>query len=194
MLHFLYIKKQQISSLRILEEVKVVMLILQYRNIASKENGESTEKDSIVEKPVANPDLAALIHSTEQDLETELGTLSDEDENEEGLDGCEEYESDEEVIANDLFHLEFRQHKKDYYMNKMEYGTVNRFVKVDMKDKSKVKLLTICSSASTASTTQPGFIMFSNVTEAYIPWCQYFNIIDYDCQAFLTVKKRKVLM
>jgi hypothetical protein len=79
-------------------------------------------------------------------------------------------------------------------MNKLEYGTVNRFVKVDMKDKSKVKLLTLCSSASTASATQPVFSVFSNnVTEAYIPWCQYFNIINYDYQAFLILKKKEGL-
>jgi len=99
-----------------LKEVMVVMLILQYRNIASKENGESLEKDSISEKPVADAHLAALIQSTEQDLQPELGTLSEEDEDDDPED-WEEYESDE-----------FRQHKKDYYMTKLEYDTVNRFV------------------------------------------------------------------
>ena len=121
--HFLYIKKQQIPPY-ILKEVMVVMLILQYRNIASKENGE---KDSIAEKPVADTDLAALIHITEQDLQPELRALSDEDEDDDPED-WEEYESDEEVNANALFHMEFRQHKKDYYMTKLEYDTVNRFV------------------------------------------------------------------
>jgi len=111
----------------ILKEVMVVMLILQYRNMASKANGESIEKDSIAEKPVADADLAALIHITERDLQPELGTLSDEDEDDDPED-WEDYESDEEVNANALFHLEFRQHKKDYYMNKLEYDTVNRFV------------------------------------------------------------------
>lgn len=105
----------------------VVMLIFQYRNIASKENGESIEKDSIAEKPVADADLAALIHSTEQDLQPELGALSEEDEDDDPED-WEEYESDEEVNANAQFHMEFCQHKKDYYMTKLEYDTVNRFV------------------------------------------------------------------
>jgi hypothetical protein len=109
-----------------LKEVMVVMLILQYRNIASKENGEFIEKDSIAEKPVADADLAALIHITEQDLQPELGTVSDDDDDD--PEDWEEYESDEEVNANALFHLEFRQHKKDYYMTKLEYDTVNRFV------------------------------------------------------------------
>lgn len=125
--HLLYIKKQQISPSYILKEVKVVMLILQYRNIASKENGESIEKDSIAEKPMVDADLAALIHIIEQELQPELGTLSDEDEDDDPED-WEEYENDEEVNANALFHLEFRQHKKDYYMTKLEYDTVNRFV------------------------------------------------------------------
>jgi len=127
--HFLYIKKQQISPSYILKEVMVVMLILQYRNIASKEIGESLEKESIAEKPVADPHLAALIHSTERDLQPELGTLSEEDEDDDPED-WEEYESDEEVNAKALFHLEFRQHKKDYYMTKLEYDTVNRFVQL----------------------------------------------------------------
>jgi hypothetical protein len=111
-----------------LKDVTVVMLILQYRNTASKENGESVEKDSTAAKPVADADLAALIQITEQDLQPELGALSDEDDDDDDPDDWEEYESDEEVNANALFHLEFRQHKKDYYMTKLEYDTVNRFV------------------------------------------------------------------
>ncbi|GFG29513.1 hypothetical protein Cfor_05064, partial [Coptotermes formosanus] len=96
-----------------------------YRNTALKENGESIEKDGVAAKPVADADLAALIQITEQDLQPELGTLSDEDEDDDDPDDWEEYESDEEVNANALFHLEFHQHKKDYYMTKLEYDTVN---------------------------------------------------------------------
>jgi hypothetical protein len=104
------------------------MLILQYRNTDSKENGELIEENSSATKPVMNADLEALIQMTEQELQPELGgSVSDEDED--GVtEEWEEYESDEEANANALFHLEFRQHKKDYYMTKLEYDTVNRYV------------------------------------------------------------------
>jgi hypothetical protein len=103
------------------------MLVLQYRNTGSKENGELVEEDGSATKSVINADLAALIQITEQELQPELGALSDEDEDDDEED-WEEYESDEEANANALFHLEFRQHKKDYYMTKLEYHTVNRCV------------------------------------------------------------------
>jgi hypothetical protein len=103
------------------------MLVLQYRNTGSKENGDLIEENNSATKPVMNADLAALIQITEQELQPELGALSDEDEDEDTED-WEDYESDEEASANALFHLEFRQHKKDYYMNKLEYNTVNKYV------------------------------------------------------------------
>jgi hypothetical protein len=102
------------------------MLVLQYRNTSSKENGELIEENGSATKPVMNADLAALIQITEQELQP-LGALSDEDEDDDTED-WEEYESDEEANANALFHLEFRQHKKDYYMTKLEYNTVNKYV------------------------------------------------------------------
>ncbi|PNF32574.1 5'-3' exoribonuclease 1 [Cryptotermes secundus] len=98
-----------------------------YRNTGSKENGELIEENSSTTKPVMNADLKALIQITEQELQVELGFVSDEDEDDDTED-WEEYESDEEANANALFHLEFRQHKKDYYMNKLEYDTVNNDV------------------------------------------------------------------
>jgi hypothetical protein len=103
------------------------MLVLQYRNTDSKENGELIEENSSAAKPVMNADLVALIQITEQELQPVLGALSDEDEDDDTED-WEEYESDEEANANALFHLEFRQHKKDYYMTKLEYDTVNKYV------------------------------------------------------------------
>jgi hypothetical protein len=102
-------------------------LVLQYRNTGTKENEELIEEDSDATKPVRDADLAALIQITEQELQPELETLSDEDEDDD-LDDWEDYDSDEDAHASALFHLEFRQHKKDYYMTKMEYNTVNRCV------------------------------------------------------------------
>ncbi|KAJ9598748.1 hypothetical protein L9F63_026718, partial [Diploptera punctata] len=66
-------------------------------------------------KPVKNAELAALIDLAE----LEMG-CSEEDEEEEGW---ESYDSDDH--NDSLFFLEFHQHKKDYYMNKLEYSTVN---------------------------------------------------------------------
>jgi hypothetical protein len=104
------------------------MLVLQYRNTGSKENGELIEETSSATKPVMKADLEALIQTTEQELQPELrGAVSDEDEDNDTED-WEDYESDEEANANALFHLEFRQHKKDYYMTKLEYNTVNKYV------------------------------------------------------------------
>jgi hypothetical protein len=103
------------------------VLVLQYRNTGTKENENFIEEGSNATKPVRDADLAALIQITEQELQPELGTLSDEDEDDD-LDEWEEYESDEDAHANALFHLEFRQHKKDYYMTKLEYDTVDRCV------------------------------------------------------------------
>jgi hypothetical protein len=103
------------------------MLELQYRNNGSRENEELIGENSSSTKSVMNADLEALIQITEQELQPELGVMSDEDEDDDTED-WEEYESDEEANANALFHLEFRQHKKDYYMTKLEYDTVNKYV------------------------------------------------------------------
>jgi hypothetical protein len=102
-----------------------VVLVLQYRNTGSKENGELIVEDDSAAKPVRDADLSALIHNTKQELQPELGTQSDEDE-EDDPDDWEEYDTDEEANANALFHQEFYQHKKDYYMTKLECDTVDR--------------------------------------------------------------------
>lgn len=101
-----------------------VMSTLQYKNTGTKENEELFEEDVDAARPVRNTDVETLIQITEQELRPELGTLSEDEDDD--VDDWEEYESDEDAHANALFHLEFRQHKKDYYMTKLEYVTVDR--------------------------------------------------------------------
>jgi hypothetical protein len=85
------------------------------------------EEDIDAAKPVRDAELVALIQTTEEELQPEVGTLSDEDEDI-YPDYREEYDSDDDVHENALFYMEFHQHKKDYYMTKLECDTVNRWV------------------------------------------------------------------
>ncbi|XP_021920765.1 5'-3' exoribonuclease 1 isoform X2 [Zootermopsis nevadensis] len=94
-----------------------------YKNTGTKENEELFEEDVDAARPVRNTDVETLVQITEQELRPELGTLSEDEDDD--VDDWEEYESDEDAHANALFHLEFRQHKKDYYMTKLEYDTVD---------------------------------------------------------------------
>ncbi|XP_011151267.1 5'-3' exoribonuclease 1 isoform X2 [Harpegnathos saltator] len=78
------------------------------RHIYKKsEDGEATSP-----KKIQNKDLDALIKST---AEMSLGH-SDEDDDLDMMDD----ESD-----SDIYHMEFVQHKRDYYMNKLEYKNVD---------------------------------------------------------------------
>ena len=72
-------------------------------------------------KSVKNEELASLIEMTEQEL-----MVSEDDDDD--IEGWESYDSGSDDHEDALFFMEFHQHKRDYYMKKLEYETVNNEV------------------------------------------------------------------
>ncbi|XP_072761689.1 5'-3' exoribonuclease 1 isoform X2 [Anoplolepis gracilipes] len=78
---------------------------------------KSEDDESAVPQKIQNKDLDALIKST---AEMSLGPFDDDDEDDSDYIIDMDDESD-----SDIYNMEFVQHKRDYYMNKLEYKNVD---------------------------------------------------------------------
>ena len=77
-----------------------------------------------------DPELQRFIKSTDDEIfgvegvggGSDAAALLDQDLRDAGMDGCDE--DDDLDGRGKAYHMEFRQHKREYYITKMKYGKV----------------------------------------------------------------------